>query len=62
MGRAGRFLGIPYDWRMPNLGRFKERMWNPEDHRVFVPKAFGWGWSINFYEWLRRLKLGVRGG
>lgn len=54
---SGRFLGIPYDWRRPTLRRFKYRAWNPEDHRIFVPKSFGWGWDINFYEVLRRLHL-----
>jgi uncharacterized membrane protein len=26
-------------------------MWHPLDHRLFTPKAFGWGYTINFY-WL----------
>src|SRR5713101_2172687 len=43
------------------LNASKERLWNPEDHRVFVPKGLGWGWSINLYELLRRLKLVVPG-
>jgi hypothetical protein len=24
-------------------------MWNGEDLRLFPPKSFGWGWTINFY-------------
>ena len=45
--RSGRFLGIPYDWRRPSKARLKERWWNPDDPRLFTPKSFGWGWSIN---------------
>ena len=26
-------------------------MWNPQDRRLLTPKAFGWGYDINFY-WL----------
>ncbi len=43
----GRYLGIPYDWRYPRLARFARRLWNP-DGPVFSPKAFGWGWTLNF--------------
>jgi uncharacterized protein DUF5808 len=56
----GRFLGLPYDWRRPTRQRIKSRAWNPDDPRIFVPKAFGWGFSINFYALLRRLGL-IRG-
>jgi len=52
--RQGRFLGMPYDWRRPTLAR-KSRLWNPRDPRVFVPKAFGWGYDINFAALLRPL-------
>ena len=55
--KQGRFLGLPYDWRRPTRERIKARAWNPDDPRVFVPKAFGWGLSINFYALLRRLGL-----
>ena len=46
---TGKFLGVHYDWRRPTAERFKERLWNPEDRRVFTPRAYGWGYSINFY-------------
>lgn len=52
-----RFLGIPYDWRSPTMARIKERSWNPNDRRIFTPKTFGWGYSINFYELGRRLGI-----
>lgn len=42
---------MPYDWREPDARRARARMWNPLDHRLFTPKAFGWGYPINFY-WL----------
>jgi hypothetical protein len=47
-------LGLPYDWRRPTVARAKARMWNREDPRMFPPKSFGAGWTINFY-WLVHL-------
>jgi hypothetical protein len=44
-GRVGGL--VPYDFRMPTIDRVKSRWWNPEDDRVFVPTAFGVGWTIN---------------
>lgn len=55
--RVGTFLGIPYDWRWPTPAVWRERLWNPRDRRLFTPKVFGWGWSINLYELFRRLGL-----
>lgn len=55
--RVGKFLGIPYDYRAPTWTVIKERAWNPNDHRIFTPHIFGWGYSINLYEVLRRLGL-----
>ncbi len=49
------FLGIPYDWRSPTWSRVKQRCWNAADRRIFTPKVFGWGFTINFYEIARRL-------
>jgi uncharacterized membrane protein len=46
--------GLPYDWRRPTVARAKSRMWNREDPRMFPPKSFGAGWTINFY-WLVHL-------
>jgi hypothetical protein len=48
MEKHGRKLGIPYDFRLPTPGRIKERMWNPDDPRVFTPRVYGAGWTINF--------------
>ena len=47
----GYFAGLPYDWRPPTVERFKSRLWNPGDKRLFTPRAFGWGFDFNFY-WL----------
>jgi hypothetical protein len=52
--RKGTFLGIPYDWRPPTVARTKSRWWNPEDSRLFTPKAYGWGYDINFARLLGR--------
>ena len=57
MKKRGTFLGMPYDWRLPNRKKFKERLWNKDNHTLFTPKAFGWGYSINFYELIYRRKI-----
>jgi hypothetical protein len=54
---TGTFLGLPYDWRRPTWSRLKSRVWNPNDRRLFTPKTFGWGLTLNLYELLRRLGL-----
>ena len=43
----GKLAGIPYDFRRPTLARLKERIWNPQDPRIFTPRTFGIGWAIN---------------
>ncbi len=53
----GEYLHIPYDWRRPTLARIKNRLWNSADPRVFVPKAFGCGWTVNFHALLRKMRL-----
>jgi hypothetical protein len=55
--KQGRFLGMPYDFRALTWARVKARLWNLHDQRILVPKAFGWGYGINFYELARRLGL-----
>jgi hypothetical protein len=46
--KHGSFLGIPYDWRRPTRARIRARLWNPDEPKLFVPRVFGWGWTINF--------------
>jgi hypothetical protein len=55
---SGRFLGLPYDWRRPTLTRFRAELWSPASRRILVPKAFGWGYGINFAGLIRRLLRG----
>lgn len=52
--KTGKFMGIPYDWRAPTVERVKSRWWNPDDPRVFTPKAYGMGWDVNFARLLGR--------
>lgn len=47
MPRTGKFLGVPYDLRLPTLARFKQRWWNPSEPRLFTPKVTGWGFDVN---------------
>jgi hypothetical protein len=55
--KAGKFLGLPYDWRALSMSRVKQRMWNPDDQRLLPPKALGWGYTVNFYALARRIGL-----
>jgi hypothetical protein len=52
--KTGKFLRTPYDWRRPTAARVKSRWWNPGDPRVFTPKSYGWGWSLNLARLLGR--------
>ena len=56
MAKTGTFLGMPYDWTRPTLQRLRERWWNPNDRRLFPPKSFGMGWTINLHELVRRMR------
>lgn len=51
---TGELLGIPYDVRKPTVTRANSRLWNADDPRMFPPKSFGWGWTVNAY-WLVHL-------
>lgn len=44
----GRILGMPYDFRGVTTERLANRLWNPADPRIFMPRLFGIGWTINF--------------
>ena len=54
MAKQGKLLGLPFDWRKPTKAKVKSRAWDPENPKLFVPKAYGWGYSINFARLLRR--------
>ncbi len=55
----GDVLGVPYDLRPPTPARIRSRWWNSHDHRLFVPRAFGVGWDINFH---RLMELAMHAG
>jgi hypothetical protein len=38
---------VPYDFRVPTIQRARNRWWNPDEPRLFVPQVFGVGWTIN---------------
>jgi hypothetical protein len=44
----GRVLGMPYDFRGASVDRMNSRLWNPSDARIFMPRLFGVGWTVNF--------------
>lgn len=44
----GRVLGMPYEFRPPTGSSIMERLWNPADPRIWMPRSFGVGWTINF--------------
>jgi len=44
----GRVLGMPYEFRPPTASSLMERLWNPADPRVWMPRSFGVGWTVNF--------------
>lgn len=51
---VNKFLGMPMQWKPKEI--FKT-VWNKEDERLFPPKAFGIGWTVNFYAALKKLGL-----
>jgi hypothetical protein len=53
--RTGHFLGVPYNWTWPTLERLRHSVWNPDEPRAVVPKAYGWGYELNFAALRRRL-------
>ena len=52
----GRFLKVPYEFRVPTVQRIRDRFWNPDDERIFTPHIFGVGWSLNAYQVVKRLR------
>jgi len=48
------WAGIPVSWDWKN---WNKGVWNAQDHRLFPPKRVGIGWTINFREVLRRLRV-----
>lgn len=53
----GTLLGMPYDFRGASVERVGARIWNPADSRIFTPRLFGIGWTVNFGALAVRLGL-----
>jgi len=53
----GTILGMPYDFRGASVKRVSERLWDTTNPRVFVPRLFGLGWTVNFGAVAVRLHL-----
>ena len=51
----GKVLGIPFDFNPSALRSMRERWWNSDESRIFVPKTLGLGYDLNLYQ-LRRQK------
>lgn len=45
----GNVAGIPYDFRTPTMDRLRSTFWNKDTSDIFVPQAFGIGWTLNLY-------------
>lgn len=44
----GRVAGfVPYDFRMPDVERVRDRLWDPDDERLISDQVFGVGWTLN---------------
>lgn len=55
-GRVGGL--VPYDLRWPPTPeRFEAALWNPKSTALLRPHAFGVGWTVNFAEVARQLRL-----
>ena len=51
----GRFIFVPFEFRVPTIKRVRERLWNSETDTLFTPSVFGVGWSLNLHAALKRL-------
>ena len=49
-----RWFGMPvaWDWR-----HWSKSVWNPQDCRLFPPRRMGIGWSLNFHQLLKRMRI-----
>jgi hypothetical protein len=52
----GRLLGVvPYDLRIPTLGRLRDSYFNTRSSALFTSQPVGVGWSVNIAAILKRL-------
>ncbi|MGH3094394.1 MAG: hypothetical protein ACRDMV_00160 [Streptosporangiales bacterium] len=55
-GRVGGL--VPYDLRWPPTAeRFEAALWNPRSSALLRPHPIGVGWTVNFAEVARQLRL-----
>lgn len=47
---------VPYDFRVPTVERFRERVWDPEGDHIVSPHVFGVGWTLNLGRIVRLLR------
>lgn len=47
VGERRPFGGLPIDLHPPTAERVAHTWWNPRDERLFVPRVFGLGWTLN---------------
>jgi len=38
---------VPYEFRVPTVERFKERVWDPDGEHLLSPHVWGVGWTVN---------------
>lgn len=50
MKLSGKVLGIPYDFKLSTIRKFRRTWWNSDEPRIIVPKAFGLGYDLNLYQ------------
>jgi len=43
----GEVFGMPYETRGPSDASVRSRIWAPADPKIFVPRMFGVGWTVN---------------
>lgn len=54
----GRLFGtIPYDFRVPDIGRLRDAYWNTGSDVVLTDRPLGVGWAVNLPALLRRVGL-----
>jgi hypothetical protein len=55
---TGKLLGfVPYDFRIPNVGRLRDAYWNPGSRQIFTDRPVGVGWAVNVAAVLKRLGI-----
>lgn len=53
----GRILGMPYDFRPITDERVRSHIWDPTNPKLWVPKLWGAGWTVNLGALAVKLRL-----